>query len=372
MKGPSYNKNLPQYSYCSINNQMTEEDDANSINSREDDNNILIYGPLVYCFHCIHNKRIICYVLLTIGLLFAIFSTVFVLVNQNNHIRPVGKSIQLKIYSLNNWAIPGNQDKEERLKELRTVLRNESFDIFILQGLWMEYDHTSIREALPSDKSMTDFRELANSNICDGRLTRGGCSGLSIVYKNNGTTKRSSSFDLYTYRGSIFTTDGTLGKGIGRLRLKIQDFIVEIFTTHVHDSEVYYQDLQTRELMSYVSKSPADLIILGAALQSTPNERGYRNIMTYDATAKISNTAQKYFQSNWNDPNAHGTFNMPQNKFTPKGNVPKITDFAFAASALDYSVSVIQFYNPIFEKKYPFNVSLSNHEVIGLDIKVEA
>ncbi|CAB4058661.1 unnamed protein product [Lepeophtheirus salmonis] len=225
----------------------------------------------VYCFHCIHNKRIICYVLLTIGLLFAIFSTVFVLLNQNNHIRPVTKSIQLKIYSLNNWAIPGNPDKEERLKELRTVLRNESFDIFILQGLWMEYDHTSIREALPSDKK---------EDVVDYLL-----STKTMVLQNEAP--------LLTFTPTedpFFTTDGTLGKGIGRLHL------------------------QTRELMSYVSKSPADLIILGAAIQSTPNERGYRNIMTYDATAKISNTAQKYFPSNWNDPNAHAAAGSIKNK----------------------------------------------------------
>ncbi|XP_040578793.1 sphingomyelin phosphodiesterase 2 [Lepeophtheirus salmonis] len=284
-------------------------------------------------------------------------------------IQPIGHSLNLKIFTLNNWAIPANPDKEERLKELRTVLRNESFDIFILQGLWMEYDHAAIQASLSTDLNITDFRELANLNICDGMLTRAGCSGLSIVYKNNGTTKQSSSFNLYTYRGSIFTTDGTLGKGIGRLRLKIQSFIVEIFATHVHDSDVYYQDLQTRELMSYVSKSPADLIILGAALQSTPSERPYRNIMTFDDTTKIINTGQNYFPSNWNDPNAHGTFNMPQNKYTPKGNEPMITDFVFATSALNYPISVDKFYNPNFETSYPFNVSLSNHEALGLAIE---
>eukprot|EP00096_Caligus_rogercresseyi_P014417 TRINITY_DN692_c0_g1_i2.p1 TRINITY_DN692_c0_g1~~TRINITY_DN692_c0_g1_i2.p1 ORF type:complete len:331 (-),score=56.01 TRINITY_DN692_c0_g1_i2:246-1118(-) len=284
-------------------------------------------------------------------------------------ITPTGHSVKLNIYSLNNWAIPANPDKEERMEGLLTVLRNESYDIFILQGLWMEYDHAAIKMHLPKDLNITDFRELGSSSICDGRLTRAGCSGLSIVYRNTLAKKVASSFAIYSYRGSIFTTDGTLGKGVGRLRLKINDFLLDVFTTHVHDTELYYQDLQTTELMSMVSKSPADLVILGAALQSPPSEKPYRNIMTYNPRLKIINAGQKFDPAKWNNPSLHGTLNMPTNTYTAKGALPSIMDYIFVYSPLMYTLSINDFQTPTFTSISHLNVSLSNHETLGMDIE---
>ncbi|QQP37014.1 Sphingomyelin phosphodiesterase 2, partial [Caligus rogercresseyi] len=63
---------------------------------------------------------------------------------------------------------------------LKGVFANATFDVFLLQGLWMEYDHNAIAETLPSHLGITGFRELGSSSMCDGRITRAGCSGLSI------------------------------------------------------------------------------------------------------------------------------------------------------------------------------------------------
>nr|ACO15012.1 Sphingomyelin phosphodiesterase 2 [Caligus clemensi] len=284
-------------------------------------------------------------------------------------ISPVGHTVKLRVYSLNNWAIPANPDKEQRLEELLTVLRNESFDVFLLQGLWMEYDHIALSMHLPKDLNITDFRELGSSTMCDGRITRAGCSGLAIVYRNTVVQKVSSSFDLFSYRGSIFTTDGTLGKGVGKLRLKANDFIMDVFNTHVHDSELYYQDLQTSELMSIVSKSPADVVLLGVSLQSPSSQKPYRNIMTYNPYLKVVNAGQQFDPAKWNDPEAYGTFNTPRNTYTPKGHVPSIQDFIFMFSPLKYDVSINNFSIPTFSSLSQFNVSLSNHETLGLNFE---
>ncbi|QQP37015.1 Sphingomyelin phosphodiesterase 2, partial [Caligus rogercresseyi] len=140
------------------------------------------------------------------------------------------------------------------------------------------------------------------------------------------------------------------------------NFILDVFTTHIHDSDPFYQNLQTSELMGFVFKSPADLL-------STPEEHPYTSILNY----KVINAAESFNPKDWSNPSLHGTFNMPDNPYSsPKDSKPKIVDYVFLGSPLKYDIQVHDFHRPSFSRGASNNVSLSNHEPIGVNIEVNA
>ena len=75
------------------------------------------------------------------------------------------------------WGLPvglgGCRYKDERLAALANLLRDPeapSFDVLLLQELWMASDHAVIAQALPEGFHITPFRALS-SWACDGILT---------------------------------------------------------------------------------------------------------------------------------------------------------------------------------------------------------
>ena len=91
--------------------------------------------------------------------------------------------IQLKVMSLNTWGMPekfGSKYKSERMKAIAEEVSKGHYDLYLLQELWMQADHETVRAGLPEGFYMTEFRELALST-CDGRIAPSFCSGLSII-----------------------------------------------------------------------------------------------------------------------------------------------------------------------------------------------
>ena len=91
--------------------------------------------------------------------------------------------VQLKVMSLNTWGMPekfGSQYKTERMQAIAEEISKGHYDLYLLQELWMQADHETVRASLPEGFHMTEFRELALST-CDGRIAPSFCSGLAII-----------------------------------------------------------------------------------------------------------------------------------------------------------------------------------------------
>lgn len=91
--------------------------------------------------------------------------------------------VELKVMSLNTWGMPakfGSKYKTERMKAIAEEISKGHYDLYLLQELWMQADHKTLKDSLPEGFHMTEFRELALST-CDGRIAPSFCSGLSII-----------------------------------------------------------------------------------------------------------------------------------------------------------------------------------------------
>ena len=75
--------------------------------------------------------------------------------------------------SLNTWGMPatfGSEFKEERMKAIGEEIAKGEFDLYLLEELWMQPDHTLIASnATSANFSITGFRQLALPT-CDGRV----------------------------------------------------------------------------------------------------------------------------------------------------------------------------------------------------------
>ena len=86
--------------------------------------------------------------------------------------------------SFNTWGMPatfGSEFKQERMKAIGEEIAKEEFDLYLLEELWMQPDHTlidcystgqnceSFFNETTANFSITGFRQLALPT-CDGRV----------------------------------------------------------------------------------------------------------------------------------------------------------------------------------------------------------
>ena len=144
----------------------------------------------------------------------------------------------------------------------------------MLQELWLQDDHDLLSRKIPDDYVMTGFRQLS-LNSCDGIFSPWSCSGLAVVSLHNFTEVEFNSYGYHGYASKALI-DGEIlaSKGVGRVRIMpaASNTTVDVFVTHTvadpdpaHGYDNFeYRVLQIDELLkSYISKSNADLVILG-------------------------------------------------------------------------------------------------------------
>ncbi len=68
--------------------------------------------------------------------------------------------VPIKVMALNCWGRPESQFKAERMQAIAAVVSKAKHDIYLLEELWLERDHSTIRESLPKGYTMTEFRAL--------------------------------------------------------------------------------------------------------------------------------------------------------------------------------------------------------------------
>ena len=72
--------------------------------------------------------------------------------------------MSLKVITLNTWGMPktlGSEYKESRIKAIGDVVAKGDYDLFLLEELWMQPDHTTIASRVPAGYSVTGTNNFA-------------------------------------------------------------------------------------------------------------------------------------------------------------------------------------------------------------------
>ena len=101
---------------------------------------------------CVKNakKIIIVVVILVVALFFIGLTFLLTFLLQPAYVPNLSNQTDLTILSLSVWGSPHKDDKEERISAIGEYIKkyNETYDVVILQELWMRPDHSTIKDSL--------------------------------------------------------------------------------------------------------------------------------------------------------------------------------------------------------------------------------
>jgi len=287
---------------------------------------------------------------------FLTFLVVFVLVISANllaiYLVYFHNCVRLKVLAYNVWGMPGGlggcKDKTQRIAALANEISEQrlgqggdDFDLILLEELWMEPDHTTIKSLIPEGFYMTEFRDLASS-VCDGRVLITSCSGLAVISRYPFVEKE---FHEYTWKGSIWDGEAFAGKGVGRVRIQPKsDVTIDVFVTHtIADGTTMYNNSwarikQVEELMdSYILKSDADAVILGGDFNTGPSELEGSPFQIITSRGMTNSVQEIFYQLDAWLQTEFSTYGNPRNDFSNM-YPPIIYDYIFHRTVSKHTV----------------------------------
>jgi len=316
-----------------------------------------------------HAKNIIIVVVILLITLFFIgltFLLTFLL--QPAYVPNPSNQTDLTILSLSVWGSPHKDDKEERISAIAEYIKshNESYDVVILQELWMRPDHSTIKDSLAgTGYRMTDVGDLAPST-CDGRVLPSFCSGLALLSK---LEIKEIEYNPYSVHGDFFWSDGEYfaRKGVGRVRVAPSENVtVDIFLTSLaaNDYNYYYRQIQAKEFGAAMRNSDADYVTGGGNFEVDPrtSETSYRDIRS-----GLHDSRQDFLGDHWMD-NDLATYGNKKNSYSGRDG-PLLYDYLLHKSNHHKKIKVTN-YNVIVLKTSS-GKSFSNHEAISVKYSLQ-
>ena len=284
----------------------------------------------------------------------------------------------MKVMSLNVWGLPeryGGKLKEERINAIARQVSRGSFDVYLLQELWMEKDHAKIVASLKKGYYMTGFRQFTPKSgrfldRCDGIFSPVECSGLAIISKY---PFKEVQFNAFSDRGdetkALIDAEVVAAKGAGRVRIEpIKNLTMDIFTTHLiadpqaqfSYNNTIFREKQSSQLMNeWVLRSNADVVLLGGDFNTTPDTE--ESSIYQMIRRKMKNAAEEMHSkmSRWLKED-FSTYANPSNtfkigKWLTSGTTSSIIDYIFwrETNPSKTKVGISSFYLPSYKTLVP-------------------
>lgn len=280
--------------------------------------------------------------------------------------------VGIRVMSFNTWGIPakfGSRDKEKRMDKIGEVLAWGEYDIILLEELWTQADHDTIKRAVSGSYHMTEYGDF-NSLILPSPA---GCSGLAIISRWKFIQ---SNFTKFTKQGDLghILSDGEwlAGKGVGRAQVSPRPgIVVEVMVTHTisEDGNYLIREHQADEIVEHIENSKADFVILGGDFNASPLmdiDKTYEKVKAVmtDVFQEIMANLKAWFKEEF------ATFANPRNTYKDiiPNQKPVIYDYIFHKKKTD-DIGMIwakRFYLPFLNGLSAENntISLSDHEPV--------
>jgi len=280
--------------------------------------------------------------------------------------------VGIRVMSFNTWGIPakfGSRDKEKRMDRIGEVLAWGEYDIILLEELWTQADHDTIKRAVSGSYHMTEYGDF-NSLILPSPA---GCSGLAIISRWKFIQSNFTQFTKQGDLGHLFSDGEYLaGKGVGRAQVSPRPgIVVEVMVTHTISEDANYltREHQADEIVEHIENSNADFVILGGDFNASPlmdMDKTYEKVKAVmtDVFQEIMANLKAWFKEEF------ATFANPRNTYKDiiPNQKPVIYDYIFHKKKTD-DIGMIWakwFYLPFLSGLSAENntISLSDHEPV--------
>ncbi|BFZ24957.1 hypothetical protein BsWGS_27995 [Bradybaena similaris] len=194
-------------------------------------------------------------------------------------------TVTLKILTLNCWALPFPvpcKNRRERINAICDYLQNESFDIVVLEEIWVKSDFQKLRDKLQHKFPFSHY-------FYSGTIG----SGVCAFSKHLITETSYHRFQLNGHPHKIFHGDWFGGKGVGLCKIHDEGLDINLYCTHFHaeynaeDEYEAHRLAQAFELSQFIRSTSmdCDVVILAGDLNIVPRSLGYK-VVTNHAQVK--------------------------------------------------------------------------------------
>ena len=241
--------------------------------------------------------------------------------------------VGIRVMSFNTWGIPatfGSRDKERRMAKIGELLSWGEYDIILLEELWTQADHDTIKSSVSGSYYMTEYGDF-NSLLLPSPA---GCSGLAIISRWPFIQANFTQFSKQGDLSHLFSDGEYLaGKGVGRAQVEPRKgMVVEVMVTHTISEDGNYQirEQQADEIVEHIENSRADFVILGGDFNASPlmdMDKTYEKVKAVmtDVFQEIMANLKAWFKEEF------ATFANPRNTYKDiiPNQKPVIYDYIF-------------------------------------------
>ncbi|XP_077046615.1 sphingomyelin phosphodiesterase 2 isoform X1 [Agelaius phoeniceus] len=184
-------------------------------------------------------------------------------------------TLRLRIFNLNCWAIRYlSKRRQQRVRLIGDTLRQEAFDLVLLQEVWSEQDYSELKVKLAG---CYPFSHYFRSGVIG--------SGLCVFSRFPILDMLLYQYSLNGYPYMLQHGDWFCGKSVGLVVMKISGIIFNVYVTHLHaeycrDKDAYlpHRLVQAWELAQFIrhTSKAADVVLLGGDLNMHPEDVGIR------------------------------------------------------------------------------------------------
>ncbi|KAM6998146.1 sphingomyelin phosphodiesterase 2 [Passerculus sandwichensis] len=184
-------------------------------------------------------------------------------------------TLRLRIFNLNCWAIRYlSKRRQQRVRLIGDTLRQEGFDLVLLQEVWSEQDYSELKAKLAGSYP---FSHYFRSGVIG--------SGLCVFSRFPILDTLLYQYSLNGYPYMLQHGDWFCGKSVGLVVMKISGIIFNVYVTHLHaeycrDKDAYlpHRLVQAWELAQFIrhTSKAADVVLLGGDLNMHPEDVGIR------------------------------------------------------------------------------------------------
>lgn len=279
-------------------------------------------------------------------------------------------TLQFKILTLNCWGLPiVSKNRSARITAIAESLATSNYDAVCLQEVWLNKDFELIRNKA---SGAYPFAHYFYSGVTG--------SGVCILSKHPIEDVFFHQWSVNGYMHKLHHGDWFGGKGVGLCRLRVDNFIINVYSAHLHaeydrdrDEYLAHRILQAYDTAQFImlTSRDADLVILAGDLNTEPGDLAYRLMLS------VPGLIDAYVEFDETPEDLTATNESINNSYTPKslrnsGICGKRIDYILYHSGTNTEVSLKNYCLPLPDRVPYCNFSYSDHEAVAATFELKS
>ncbi|XP_044752920.1 putative neutral sphingomyelinase [Coccinella septempunctata] len=271
--------------------------------------------------------------------------------------------LDFKIFTLNCWGIPFiAKNLQERFEAIGNFLVEKDYDCVCLQEVW-------------TYKQFSQIQSKISKTLPYGHYFFSGSmgSGICIFSKYPIVDVYFHQWAVNGYIHKIHHGDWFGGKGVGLCKLQLDEYLVNVYTAHLHaeydrDNDEYkaHRVIQAYDTAQFIqfTMGGADLVVLAGDLNTEPGDLAYKLLCT------IPSLTDSFLAAGNHDDMKSTTNESKWNSYTPlklrrMETCGKRIDYILFHPGSRFKVHLNRYEMPL-EKRVPDkHFSYSDHEAVA-------